>query len=131
MSEQLLRHSQEKARKREETVLNAINLMHETGEKITFYSVAKKTKASKSYLYNNPKIACLIKEYRNQVQETSENDYQKQIAYFKSIIESLENENMNLRDNMNYKDKYFRLLAENKALKEQLLVAYSYDRKEN
>ena len=42
-----------KSIKRQKEVLDVIASMIKNGEKVTFYSVQKKTGASKSYLYNN------------------------------------------------------------------------------
>ena len=99
------------------------------GKKISFYSVAKVTGASRSYLYNNPSISEAIKAARTEpvtTKRTKESD--------KTIITALKLENKKLKEQLNklneqnsesYKVKYEILLDENKKLKEQLEKAYT------
>ena len=112
-----------KSKKRKKEVIDSINRMAKRGDKINFYSVMKETKASKSYLYNNKEIRELIEEYRGtNVKPRSVKGnkviieaQQKKIKELEKAIEKLEANNAD-----SYKQKYEKLLQENRALKQQL-----------
>lgn len=112
-----------KSKKRKKEVIDSINRMTKRGDKINFYSVMKETKASKSYLYNNKEIRELIEEYRGtNVKPRSVKGnkviieaQQKKIKESEKAIEKLEDDNAD-----SYKQKYEKLLQENRALKQQL-----------
>ena len=86
---------------RQEEILETIGQMRKTGENISFYSVAKKTGASKSYLYRNELIANTIDKYRK-IHSNSRTEDSKDV-----LIKALQN-------------KVLKLQEENKQLKEQL-----------
>ncbi len=113
--------SKNKAAKRQAEVLETIRIMYSRGIKITFYSVAQMTGASRSYLYGNEEISAEIIKYRscNNVESTSDYNIQK----LNKRIKSLEKEISTLQK---YKKKYEQLKLENAELKKQLEVAYKY-----
>lgn len=119
-----------KSAKREAEVLAAINEMKEAGEKVTFYSVQKRTGASKSFLYKNETISKAIKESRSSVPGTARSEESKDaiIAALRLSIKHLQSKVRTLEAERgeSYKSKYEKLLAENKELKEQLKSAYKY-----
>lgn len=99
--------AKQKSQNRQKEVLEVINQMRRAHEKISFYSVAQKTGASKSYLYRNEVISNKIRSYRQIHTETRTSD-SKDV-----IIKALQN-------------KIVRLQEENRQLKEQLKTAYKY-----
>lgn len=121
-------HAKIKSTKRQTEVLEIIRQMKKNGEKISFYSVAKVSGASKSYLYKNKAIAEEI-GYCREKQATSRTDasnkvvissLRMEIRKLKSKIVKLEESNSD-----SYREKYEKLLEENKELKRQLEHAYS------
>ncbi|EDT27864.1 transposase [Clostridium perfringens] len=122
--------AKEKSIKRQKEVLDIISLMIKNGEKVTFYSVQKKTGASKSYLYNNLKIKSVIQQEREEKIVNSRTDKSKDaiIKALKMTIKNLEKEIKELKsvNEDSYKLKYEKVLIENKELKKQLKNAYDY-----
>ena len=121
-------HAKMKSRKRQTEVLSTIQEMKKHGEKVTFYSVSKKSGASKSYLYNNEIIAAEIRSIRQG------SEYTRSSQSEKAIISSLRyeirklNQQISMLQNANsdsYKQKYEKVLEENKELKKQLEKAYT------
>lgn len=119
-----------KSIKRQKEVLDVIASMIKNGEKVTFYSVQKKTGASKSYLYNNEKIKEAIKQEREEKTANTRTNESKDaiIKVLKMTIKNLEKEIKELKGNNSdsYKLKYEKVVNENKQLKEQLKNAYNY-----
>ena len=121
--------AKKKSTDRQEEVLKEIRLMIKKGKKISFYSVAQATGASRSYLYKNTAISEAINAARSEPvteKRSKESD--------KTIITALKLENKKLREqvkkfneqnNESYKAKYEKLLDENKKLKKQLEKAYT------
>lgn len=99
--------AKQKSKNRQEEILETIGQMRKAGENISFYSVAKKTGASKSYLYRNELIANTINKYRK-IHSDNRTEDSKDV-----LIKALQN-------------KVLKLQEENKQLKEQLKVAYKY-----
>lgn len=122
--------AKEKSAKRQQEVISAIKLMKKNGEKISFYSVQKRTGASKSYLYTNEEISKLIQEAREEeiVSSRSKESQETIIKALNMKIKKLEAEVKSLKaeNNDSYKAKYEKLLEENKQLKEQLKNSYEY-----
>ena len=122
--------AKEKSAKRQQEVIKAIKLMKKNGEKISFYSVQKRTGASKSYLYTNEEISKLIQEAREEeiVSPRSKESQETIIKALNMKIKKLEAEVKSLKteNNDSYKTKYEKLLEENKQLKEQLKNSYEY-----
>lgn len=117
-----------KAAERQSEILKSIKKMAAAKEKITFYSVAKRTGASKSYLYNNEAIAAMIRELRNdQKPEQSQESQSVLIKALKRKIRQLESEIKELRaeNDNSYKAQCEKLRQENRELKTQLETAYS------
>ena len=119
-----------KSIKRQKEVLDVIASMIKNGEKVTFYSVQKKTGASKSYLYNNEKIKEAIKQEREEKTANTRTNESKDaiIKVLKMTIKNLEKEIKELKGNNSdsYKLKYEKVVNETKQLKEQLKNAYNY-----
>ena len=119
-----------KSIKRQKEVLDVIASMIKNGEKVTVYSVQKKTGASKSYLYNNEKIKEAIKQEREEKTANTRTNESKDaiIKVLKMTIKNLEKEIKELKGNNSdsYKLKYEKVVNENKQLKEQLKNAYNY-----
>ena len=116
----LAEYSKKKSIEREKEILAAIEFMKNSNEKISFYSVSKKTGASKSYLYNNPVLFETIDNCRKNDKNIKNRSEQYENKKLKSRIVELEK----------YKEKCKLLERENKALKEQLLFAYKYNKQE-
>ncbi len=121
-------HAKKKSENRQAEVLATIQKMKKNGDKISFYSVAKMTGASKNYLYHNEAIANEIKECRDNpvAPRTQSSDkaiitsQKLEIKKLKARIAELEKANSE-----SYKEKYEKLLVENKDLKKQLASAYT------
>lgn len=122
--------AKKKSVNRQKEVLDAIESMIKNGEKVTFYSVQKKTGASKSYLYNNDKIKMAIQQEREEkIANTRTNESKDAIIKaLKMTIKNLEKEIKELKNTNSdsYKLKYEKVLKENKELKEQLKNSYNY-----
>ena len=119
--------AKQKSEKRQKEVLNAIKKMKKAGEPVSFYSVQKKTGASKSYLYNNEAIASAIKEARTLKTEPISPDSEKTVIMalrkkVKDLEKQLDKEREANSDS--YREKCIKLQAENEQLKEQLKKAY-------
>lgn len=117
--------------KSEETknkVIEVVNEMLANGEKITFYSVYKKAGVSKSYVYNNEEIRLIIETYRKSSVKKKQGSEAKDVIIEaqKKKISELERKLKEFEKAETYKDKYEKILAENKVLKEQLKNAYEY-----
>ena len=115
-------------------VISIIEEMLKNSEKITFYSVCSKALVSKSFVYNNKEIRILIEKYRGKhvkpVQTVSAKDVI--IELLKSQIHDLEKKIHDLSKKLDmikkdelWKEKYEKLLEENKELKKQLEKLYS------
>lgn len=117
--------AKDKTSKKVELVLLEINKMQKKNEKVTIYSVSKKTGVSRSFLYNNQVLFNKIDSIRNN-DTRSEDTIQTIIEAQKLKITKLEKEIAELKKNENFKKKYEDLLAQNRELKKQLEVAYSY-----
>ena len=63
-SDVLIKLAKEKTQRKLNLVMSEIDHMIEENLSITFYSVAKRTSISKSFLYNNPVISTRIKSLR-------------------------------------------------------------------
>ncbi|PAK53424.1 DUF6262 family protein [Paenibacillus sp. 7541] len=117
--------AKDKTSKKVELVLLEINKMQKKNEKVTIYSVSKKTGVSRSFLYNNQVLFNKIDSIRNN-DTRSEDTIQTIVEAQKLKITKLEKEIAELKKNENFKKKYEDLLARNRELKKQLEVAYSY-----
>ncbi|MEK4248194.1 DUF6262 family protein [Paenibacillus sp. FSL W7-1287] len=117
--------AKDKTSKKVELVLLEINKMQKKNEKVTIYSVSKKTGVSRSFLYNNQVLFNKIDSIRNN-DTRSEDTIQTIVEAQKLKITKLEKEIAELKKNENFKKKYEDLLAQNRELKKQLEVAYSY-----
>lgn len=108
--------SQEKVRYAKEV----IDLMRENGETITAYTLQKKSKLSKSFIYNNAEVM----EYLNQFRSEKKYNYKKYTPETASdeLIEQLQRENAMLRKELSYyKDATLKeLIDENQILKYRL-----------
>lgn len=134
-TEAMITEVKRKAAARQTEILELIREMSAKKEKITFYSVAKRTGASKSYLYNNEAIASTIREYREEPElKQSPESQSVLIKALKRKINQLEAEIQKMRkeNNDSYRAQCDRLKKENQELKTQLQTAYSLysDKKE-
>lgn len=122
--------AKEKSEKRKAEVIKVIKSMIKNGESVSFYSVNKKSGASKSYLYNNEEIYNLIQEARGKEVEKKKTTESKDsiINMLNLKIKKLESEIKALQDGNSdsYKLKYEKVLEENYKLKEQLKNSYNY-----
>lgn len=122
--------AKEKSEKRKVEVIKIIKLMIKNGESVSFYSVSKKSGASKSYLYNNEEIYNIIKEARGKDTEKKKTTESKDsiINMLNLKIKKLESEIKSLKEenSESYKLKYEKVLEENSKLKEQLKNSYNY-----
>lgn len=126
-TEKVVEMAKQKSARREAEVLAAIQKMTLDGDAVTFYSVAKKTGAAKSYLYANETLRRAIEEARKSKPEKYTGS-KVVIDGLKRQVKSLESENARLRALDAAK-----LQAENAALKRRvgelelrLRSAYSY-----
>ena len=107
-------------------VLKTLNEMLKNNENITYYSVAKKTGVSRSFLYKDEEIKTFIDKYKTSKSTKkiqTQNAKEVMINAQKQKIKELEKYQ---KENENYKQKYDQLLKENKLLKEQLKNSYEY-----
>lgn len=130
-TEKIVDLAKQKAETRQKEILKEIDRMQKAGEKVTFYSVMKKTGAAKSYLYNNEAIRVKITQVREDQRVLSPRTEQSKdtvIKLQKAKITELEKEIRTLKgeNTDSFKAKYERLLEENRSLKEQLKTAYEY-----
>lgn len=130
-TDKIVEMAHRKATNRQQEVIDTVMRMQQEGKKVTFYSVMKETGASKSYLYTNQTIYDIIVKARDgQLPKTPRSKQSKDaiIKMQKSRIEELERKisSMQSENDESYKSKYQKAAAENKELKEQLRVAYSY-----
>lgn len=127
-TEKICNMAKDKAAHRQKEVLNYIKQMANKAEKITFYSVAKATGASKSYLYKNEIISKEICKYRDATSTPRTKDSDKviiqslrlEIRTLKTKCETLEKAN-----GESYKEKYEKMRKDNEELKRQLESAYT------
>lgn len=118
--DKLVELAKEKSIIREKEVLKGINRMISEGMSISFYSVQKETRASRSYLYNNDKIRDKIEQERELGEVKKRNKNSNDV-----IIKTLKMENKELKKDSKYKEMYEELLLENEELKEKLNAMYT------
>ena len=92
----IVRMAKEKSNTKFLAVLNALCLLIETEEKITFYGVAKKSGVSRNFLYTNREARELIEKFRSMDLNSLDN-LQDVIHGLKIRAAKLERENQNLR----------------------------------
>lgn len=124
-TDKIIEIAKKKSEETENKVVKVIKEMVKNEEKINFYSVYQKAGVSKSFVYNNPTIRELIEKYRSnpiknkQTQDTKDVIIETQRKRIKELEKQLKN-------SVDYKTKYEKLLKENKELKKQLETAYDY-----
>lgn len=130
-TDKIVELSTKKAELRKKEVIDSINKMIKHGDKVTFYSVMKETKASKSYLYGNDEIRSLIELGRKQAVKPRSvkgnkviiEAQQQRIKELEARVKELESENSE-----SLKIKCDKLQKENQELKLQLKNStYSYN----
>ena len=126
-TDKIKEHAKQKSSNRQAEVLAAIKDMVKAGEKVTFYSVQKKTGASKSYLYNNEAISNAIKGVRDGATPRSDNSNAAIVAALRTENKKLQKELAELKkaNDDSYKAKYEKAKAEVEKLKKQLEKAYT------
>lgn len=107
-------------------VIKIINEMIQNNENITYYSVSKKSGVSRNFLYKDEDISLLIDKHK-----TSKSTKKIQSQDAKDVIIEAQKQKIKelekyQKENENYKEKYDKLLKENKSLKEQLKNSYDY-----
>ena len=127
-TDEVVRLAQQKSAKREAEVMSAIREMKAQGDTVNFYSVAKRTGASKSYLYTNEAIRAAIEEART-VEPAKYTSSKAIINGLKKQLKALEAENERLRslDAAKLEQEAADLRAKVKDLETQLRSAYSYN----
>lgn len=117
-----------KSSRREAEVISAIRSMIADGDAITFYSVAKRTGASRSFLYTNQTIRAMIEDARS---DTSGKYASSKVIIdgLKSEIRRLKAENARLAqlDAARLDAEVVELRRQVNDLKKQLRSAYSYN----
>ena len=127
-TERIRELAQNKAKTRQAEVLSVIAKMKKSGEKITFYGIAKATGASKSYLYKNEAIATAIRECQDgNVAPRTEKSDKAIIASLRLEVKRLKQQlkELNNANSESYKQKYENALQEISELKKQLENAYT------
>jgi hypothetical protein len=73
-TEKIIQLAKEKTAEKEQQALSAIESLKGGGKKITFYSVAKETGLSKTFLYNNESVRKVIEDAREVALSTKDTD---------------------------------------------------------
>lgn len=119
-----------KSERRVDEVLKTIADMKRRGDPITFSGVQKRSGAARSFLYNNEAIRKVIEDNRLGIPGSKRAEESKdaiiaalrlKVKQQEARIHALERERGD-----SYKAKYEKLCVENKALKQQLKMAYEY-----
>lgn len=120
--------AKEKTKEKQQKVIETINEMIENGEKITFYSVYQKAGVYKSFVYNNEDLRKVIEQHRQIPTKKTQSKDAKDVIIDsqKQKIKELEKQIKQLQKDESWKEKYEKLLEENKQLKIQLEKAYKY-----
>lgn len=121
----IVANAKNKTAQKVEMVLREIEKIGKHGGKITIYSIAKITRVSRSFLYNNEILYDKINSYRTG-DKRSDKTLQSIITSQNLKINNLNKEINELKKNENFKKKYQELLEENKNLKKQLEMSYTY-----
>lgn len=126
-TDKIKEYAKQKSSNRQAEVLVAIKEMIKSGEKVTFYSVQKKTGASKSYLYNNEAISNAIKSVRDGGTPRSDNSNAAIVAALRTENKKLKKELAELKkaNDDSYKVKYEKAKAEIEELRKQLEKSYT------
>jgi hypothetical protein len=85
-TDKIIRLAKEKTAEKERLALNAISGLIAGGQKVTFYSIAKETGLSKTFLYNNNSVRRVIEEAR----ETGPIDPAPSLASADELLEAIE-----------------------------------------
>lgn len=127
-TDKVIKLAKEKARVTRERTIKTIEEMHENGDDITFYSVYKRARVSKAYVYSNPIVREMIENHREKPVKKLQNKDSKDVIIDtqRKTIKVLEKRIKELESYMDYKEKYDLALEEINQLKEQLKVAYKY-----
>ena len=80
-----------KSAKAEEKALRTLHEMLEAGEKVSFYSVAKKSGLSRNFLYTNAKIRAAVTELRSDQDSPTPKDDLAKAGEFDSLLIYYEN----------------------------------------
>ena len=120
----MIQAAAQKSKERQAEVLSIIDEMERAGNKVNFYAVAKRSGASKSYLYGNKIISERIRVARINGNSAGCSDKSEEVKMKALVLEnkSLKNKIKQLTE---YKDKYEALRQEVANLKEQLSKAYT------
>ena len=118
--DKMLEAQQAYSREKVDYAKEIVDMMVENEESITPYSVWKKSKLAKSFIYTNKEVAAYIEEHRSQ----KEYNYRKltEADVAQERIEYLEKELARLRKELKlYKEASFEaILTENQLLKHRL-----------
>lgn len=118
------RYAEVKKLKRQEEVLVAIDKMKMMGETINFYTVSRKTGASKSYLYDNKVLSERIKLERLSGNTSGETEKSREVKMKALMLENKRLKSIN-KQLEGYREKYEKKREEIEQLKEQLSKSYT------
>lgn len=131
-TDKIINMKKEESIRKEKFVLDIINRMALEHKEITFTTVYKEAGVSKPYVYKNDNIRNAISHYmEHPVHSVKTKDSQDVIISMqKEKIKELERQIIKMQKEFEadsiYKQKYEKVLEENKALKKQLERAYQY-----
>lgn len=89
-TEKIIQLAKEKTAEKEKLALDTIEEMRGTGQKVTFYSVAKSTGLSKTFLYNNEPVREMIEDVRSQPTDKAETQSETSAPDAEELIATLE-----------------------------------------
>lgn len=127
--EKMVETNKQKTIDTQNKVFEALEDMLKNNEKITYYSVSKKTGVSRNFLYKNKEINLFIEKYKSsKSKKTNQSSEAKDViitAQRKKISE-LESKIKQFQLDENYKVKYEKAQKEILELKKQLESSYDY-----
>lgn len=119
--------SKQRSLEKREMVIQAILMMVENKEPVTFSRVMKKTGVSKRFVYNTPEIRDLIESHRPKPNQNKPLDKRDEvIETLRHQVKTLENKIKRLEKDELWQDKYKILLTKIRELEKQLETAYDW-----
>lgn len=118
--DKMIEAQKELSREKVRYAIEVIDTMRENGETITAYTLQKKSRLSKSFIYNNEEVMEYLNRYRSE-KKYNYKSYTPEDAK-EELIEKLEKENAMLRKELTfYKNANLKsLMDENQILKHRL-----------
>ena len=116
----IVNHSKQNSDLCKKRTLEAIDAIIASGEPFTLQAVANKAGVTRQFIYDHEDILSIINSYRKKSSNKKHNDSKDVIINSqKHEIERLKKQLKAIEINENYKQKYEKLLADYKELKEQ------------